>query len=76
MSVTVEGIGRVAVIIDDVARSATEQSRGIDEISRSVGQLDELTQRNAALVEQAAAGSAALKEQAAQLSRALSVFVL
>jgi methyl-accepting chemotaxis protein len=76
MSVTVGGIGKVASIIDAVARAASEQSSGIDEISRSVGQLDELTQRNAALVEQAAAASAALKEQAAVLSQELSVFVL
>lgn len=76
MSVTVDRIDKVASIIDAVAQSASEQSRGIDEISRSVGQLDELTQRNAALVEQAAAASAALKEQAAVLSQQLSVFVL
>lgn len=76
MSVTVDGIGKVAAIIDDVARSATEQSKGMDEIARAVGQLDELTQRNAALVEQAAAASTALKEQAGALSRELSVFVL
>lgn len=76
MSVTVEGIATVAAIVDDVARSAAEQSKGIDEVSRSVGHLDDLTQRNAALVEQAAAASSALKEQAAALSKELAVFVL
>ncbi|QCP49062.1 HAMP domain-containing protein [Trinickia violacea] len=76
INLSVERIDRVAAIMSDVARSAREQSHGIEEITRSVSDLDEMTQRNAALVEQAAAASASLKEHAAILSQELSVFVL
>ncbi|RDV00249.1 methyl-accepting chemotaxis protein [Trinickia dinghuensis] len=76
MHTTVQAIGGVATLMEDVARATTEQSRGIDEVSRSVGQLDEMTQRNASLVEEAAAASMALREQAATLSRELSAFIL
>jgi methyl-accepting chemotaxis protein len=52
------------------------QSTGIEQVNRAVSQMDEVTQRNAALVEQAAAGAASLDEQAARLRATVGVFQL
>ncbi len=54
--------------------ASAEQSRGIDQVGLAVSQLDQVTQQNAALVEQAAAAAASLEEQAARLSQSVSVF--
>jgi methyl-accepting chemotaxis protein len=76
MDEIVRSVRQVTGIISEIASSATEQGRGIGEISVSVQQLDQMTQQNAALVEQSAAASASLADQAVQLSRAVSLFKL
>src|SRR5471032_1004634 len=54
MTEIVDSVARVATIINEITAAAAEQSRGIGEVNGDVSQLDEMTQRNAALVEQAA----------------------
>ncbi len=76
MDEIVKSVRQVTGIMGEIAASATEQGRGIGEISVSVQQLDQMTQQNAALVEQSAAASASLADQAVQLSRAVSLFKL
>ncbi|MGI4861782.1 MAG: methyl-accepting chemotaxis protein [Janthinobacterium lividum] len=65
---------RTAEMIEGIASASNEQSRGIEQVNLAVTQMDEVTQQNAALVEQAAAAAHSLQEQAEQLKRAISVF--
>jgi methyl-accepting chemotaxis protein len=58
----------------EISMATQEQSTGIDQINMAVGQMDTVTQQNAALVEQAAAAAASLQEQAAGLAQVVSVF--
>ncbi|MDP9107826.1 MAG: hypothetical protein M3N23_01995, partial [Pseudomonadota bacterium] len=53
-----------------------EQSAGIGEVNQAIAQMDEMTQQNAALVEQAAAAAQSMQDQAASLSQTVSVFTL
>ncbi|MDB5848542.1 MAG: chemotaxis protein [Rhodoferax sp.] len=76
MDEIVKSVRQVTGIMGEIAASATAQGRGIGEISVSVQELDQMTQQNAALVEQSAAASASLADQAVQLSRAVSLFKL
>ena len=71
-----DAIKRVAETIGGIAAASDEQSRGIEQVSQAVVQMDEVTQHNAALVEQASAAAQSLKEQAAGLRRAVSSFKL
>ncbi|WP_051603232.1 methyl-accepting chemotaxis protein [Simplicispira psychrophila] len=64
----------VTVTIGEVASAASAQSSGIEEVSAAVARLDDMTQRNAALVEQSAAAAQALEHQAAQLEELVGVF--
>lgn len=66
----------VTAIVSEISVASEEQSRGIDQINRAVTQMDNATQQNAALVEQAAAAAAALEEQARALDHAVAVFRL
>ena len=54
-------VKKVSDIIAEIATASGEQASGIDEVNKAVTQLDEMTQQNAALVEEAAANSAALE---------------
>jgi methyl-accepting chemotaxis protein len=76
MGEIVASVRQVNDIIARISDASAEQAQGIVEVNQAVGQMDDVTQRNAALVEQAAAAAASLQEQAAQLSRAVSVFKL
>jgi methyl-accepting chemotaxis protein len=67
-------IKRVSEVISDIASSSAEQSRGIEQVNQAVGQMDAVTQQNAALVEQAAAAAQSLEEQAISLRKAVSIF--
>lgn len=69
-------IKRVANTIEGIVIASDEQSRGIEQVSQAVVQMDEVTQHNAALVEQAAAAARALREQAASLWQTVSSFKL
>ncbi|HEU4373940.1 MAG TPA: methyl-accepting chemotaxis protein, partial [Telluria sp.] len=55
---------------------SAEQSAGIEQINQAVVQMDQVTQQNAALVEEAAAASASMQQQAVSLARAVGVFTL
>ena len=74
MDEIVTSVQRVTDIMGEISLATQEQSSGIDQINMAVGQMDTVTQQNAALVEQAAAAAASLQEQAATLAEVVSVF--
>ena len=74
MSEIVTSIKRVTDIMAEIAAASAEQSTGIEEISGAVSQMDEMTQQNAALVEEAAASAESLLEQASEMTQAVAVF--
>jgi uncharacterized phage infection (PIP) family protein YhgE len=74
MGEIVASVQRVTDIIGEISAAASEQSLGLSQINGSVVQLDQMTQQNAALVEQSAAAAESLKEQAARLAGAVSGF--
>ena len=74
MREVVVSIERVAQIVADISGTAAEQTSGISQIGLAVNQLDEVTQQNAALVEQSAAAAESLKTQARQLVDAVAFF--
>jgi len=76
MNEIVGSVQRVSDIIGEISAASSEQSEGIGQINGSVIQLDQMTQQNAALVEESAAAAESLKEQARRLSEAVSVFRL
>jgi methyl-accepting chemotaxis protein len=76
MEEIVTSIKRVTDIMGEIAAASEEQSKGIDQVGQAVTQMDEVTQQNAALVEQAAAAAQSLNDQAKKLHRAVSVFTL
>jgi methyl-accepting chemotaxis protein len=69
-------VQRVSDIIGEISAAASEQSDGIASVNRSVNELDQMTQQNAALVEESAAAAESLKDQAARLAQAVSSFKL
>jgi len=76
MQEVVDSIRRVAAIMSEITVASQEQSLGIGQIHQAVSQMDQVTQQNAAMVEEAAGASSALQEQAAGLARLVSVFRL
>jgi methyl-accepting chemotaxis protein len=76
MEEIVRSIARVNDIMADIAAASHEQTEGIEQINSAIGQMDEVTQQNAALVEQAAAAAGSLQDQAAALATVVSVFKL
>ncbi|WP_353851347.1 methyl-accepting chemotaxis protein [Aquitalea sp.] len=76
MDEIVGSIRRVADIMSDISAASIEQSSGIEQVNLAVTQMDENTQKNAALVEQAAAAAESLEEQARHLLDAVSIFRL
>ena len=74
MKEIVGSIKRVNDIIAEIAAASAEQTQGIEEVSKAVSQMDQMTQQNAALVEEAAAASENLQVQAAKLSERVSQF--
>jgi methyl-accepting chemotaxis protein len=72
----VAAVQQVNQIIARISAASAEQAQGIAEVNQAVGQMDDVTQQNAALVEQAAAAAASLQDQASHLSQAVSVFKL
>ena len=76
MAEIVSSVQRVSDIIGEITAAATEQSDGIGQVNSSVVQLDQMTQQNAALVEQSAAAAESLKDQAARLADVMSIFRL
>jgi methyl-accepting chemotaxis protein len=72
----VGSVKKVTDIVGEIAAASREQSSGIDQVNKAVMQLDELTQQNAALVEQASAASQAMAEQARGLNDSMTRFRL
>jgi len=67
-------IQRVTDIMGEIASASNEQSRGIEQVNQAISQMDEVTQQNAALVEEAAAAAGSMEDQAKHLSAAVAVF--
>ena len=74
MQEIVASVKRVTDIMGEISAASEEQSSGIDQVNRAVSQMDEVTQQNAALVEEAAAAAGSLQEQAERLVQAVAVF--
>ncbi len=76
MADIVAQVKRVADLIGEISAATSEQSSGIGQVGEAVTQLDQVTQQNAALVEESAAAADSLNQQAARLVQAVSVFKL
>jgi methyl-accepting chemotaxis protein len=70
----VDSVRETGVLIGEISRAAQEQSAGVSLVNASVGELDAMTQQNAALVEQSAAAALSLKDQAERLATAVGEF--
>ena len=76
MQDVVTSIHRVTAIVTEIMGATDEQASGIDQIHRAITQMDEVTQQNAALVEEAAAAAESMREQSNRLVGVVSVFKL
>jgi len=76
MGLIVASVKQVADLMSEIAAASHEQSQGIGQINESITSMDDATQQNAALVEQAAAAAKSLQDQAANLAQVVSVFKL
>jgi methyl-accepting chemotaxis protein len=74
MGEIVKSVRRVSDLIGEITSSATEQRDGIDQVNQAVANLDQMTQQNAALVEESAAAAAALRDQAQHLADVVAIF--
>ncbi|KER83553.1 methyl-accepting chemotaxis protein [Xanthomonas arboricola] len=74
MAEIVASVQRVTDIMGEISAASQEQSAGIEQVNTTVTQMDETTQQNAALVEEATAAARSMEEQAVQLTQAVSVF--
>ena len=74
MNEIVSGVQRVTDIIGEISSAATEQSGGIDQVNRAVTEIEQMTQQNAALVEESAAAAGSMSEQAGRLVEAVARF--
>lgn len=72
----VTSVKKVSDIVAEIAAASREQSAGIDQVNRAVMQMDEMTQQNAALVEEATAASRSMADQARSLSESLAHYRL
>ncbi|QOL49357.1 methyl-accepting chemotaxis protein [Massilia litorea] len=72
----VQAVGRVAGLMREIDAASTEQSQGIGQVNQAIATMDDATQQNAALVEEAAAAAGALEEQTATLAQVVGVFKL
>ncbi len=76
MQALMAAVAQVAAIMQHIARASSEQSEGIARVNGTISHMDEMTQKNAALVEQAAAAAMGVREQADLLARAVHAFEL
>jgi methyl-accepting chemotaxis protein-1 (serine sensor receptor) len=74
MASVTHAVARVTDIMGEIAAASAEQSRGIEQVNQAITQMDEVTQQNAALVEEAAAASQSLETQGRQLNDAVALF--
>ncbi|AUQ25788.1 methyl-accepting chemotaxis protein [Dickeya zeae] len=76
MGELVKAVSRVTDIMGEISCASEEQSRGIDQVSQAVSEMDRVTQQNAVLVEQSANAAVSLEEQSDHLNHAVSLFRL
>ncbi|WP_263752554.1 methyl-accepting chemotaxis protein [Kosakonia cowanii] len=69
-------VRQVTDLVNEIAAATTEQSKGIEQVHLAIGQMDEVTQQNASLVEEASSASKSLQEQAESLLRLVSAFMI
>lgn len=74
MSDIVQSVRKVADVIGEITSASAEQSAGIAHVNQAIGNLDQMTQQNAALVEESAAAAESLRDQAQQMAQAVAVF--
>ncbi len=74
MAEIVASVQRVTGIMGEISAASQEQSAGIEQVNLTVTQMDETTQQNAALVEEATAAARSMEEQAGELTQAVSIF--
>jgi methyl-accepting chemotaxis protein len=72
----VESINKVATIVSDIAAASSEQASGVEEVNKALTQMDEVTQQNSALVEEATATAKTLDQQAQAMSEQVGFFRL
>ena len=72
----IDAIARVSSIVSEISLATGEQSTGIGQIGQAIANLDQMTQQNAALVEESAAAAASLQQQADELTKSVAVFRL
>jgi len=72
----VASVKKVSDIVAEIAAASREQASGIEQVNRAIVQMDELTQQNAALVEQATAASQAMAQQAGELNEMMGRYRL
>lgn len=76
MEEVVASVRRVTDIMGEITSASQEQSAGIAQVNSTILEMDETTQQNASLVEEAAAAAASMQDQAANLARVVSIFKL
>ncbi len=76
MTEIVDSVQRVTDIIGEISAASSEQSQGIGDVKIAIGEVDQMTQQNAALVEESAAAAESLKGQASRLAAIVSTFRL
>ena len=74
MSDIVASVRKVADVIVEITAASAEQSAGISHVNQAISTLDQMTQQNAALVEESAAAASSLSDQANQMAQAVAVF--
>jgi aerotaxis receptor len=76
MAEVISSVARVKAVMNEISHTASEQSLGIGQVNQAVASIDDITQQNAALVEQAAAAAGNLAQQTQCVAQALAVFKL
>ncbi|WP_286010034.1 methyl-accepting chemotaxis protein [Larsenimonas salina] len=76
MSEMLNSVQRVSDLMSEISAASNEQTRGIEQVNTAVTQMDQVTQQNAALVEEAAAAAASLQDQARQMNERINQFKL
>jgi methyl-accepting chemotaxis protein len=76
MQEVVSSVRHVTDIVAEISAASAEQTNGIEQINLAITQMDQVTQQNAALVEQAAAAAASMQDQAGRLAQMVSIFRL
>jgi methyl-accepting chemotaxis protein len=74
MGEVVGAVRRLTDIVGEISAASEEQRNGIEQVNHAIGQMDQVTQQNAALVEEAAAAAGSLEEQARRLKQAVAAF--